>query len=129
MQELSDCDWDNIFEHCDSHSTMVDTFIEFCYNVCKKYVPEKKAKQRNTKIIKIPRYRRNLMRRRNKIKKQLTKKKVTTRRRTKLKHELVEIELSLKKEQNKKTLQYQLLEKIASTSMLMQKSSQKYAKV
>ena len=96
IQELSDCDWDNIFEHCDSHSTMVDTFIEFCYNVCKKYVPEKKAKQRNTKIIKIPRYRRNLMRRRNKIKKQLTKKKVTTRRRTKLKHELVEIELSLK---------------------------------
>ena len=96
MQELSDCEWDNIFEHCDSHSTMVDTFIEFCYNVCKKYVPEKKAKQGNTKRIKIPRYRRNLMRRRNKIKKQLTKKKVTTRRRTKLKHELVEIELSLK---------------------------------
>ena len=35
------------------------------------------------------------MRRRNKIKKKLTKKKVTTSRRTKLKHELVKIELSL----------------------------------
>ncbi len=74
---------------------MVDTFIEFCYNVCKKYVPEKKAKH-VTQRIKIPRYRRNLMRRRNKIKKKLTKKRMTKNHRTKLKHELVEIELSLK---------------------------------
>ena len=95
MQELSDCDWDRIFERCDNHSTMVDTFIESCYNICKKYVPEKKAKQGNTKRIKVPKYRRNLMRRRNKIKKKLAKKKVTSSSRTKLKHELVEIELSL----------------------------------
>ena len=94
-QELSDCHWEQELSHCDNHSTMMDKFIELCFKVCQKFVPKKKSRIPNSKI-KIPRYRRNLMRRRTKIKKKIKQKRLSAKRRTKLKHELIEIEVSLK---------------------------------
>ena len=94
-EELSAYNWDKELPICDTHATMIDKFCEICYKICKKYVPAKKPKNSHNSKLKIPRHRRNLMRRRTKIKKQMKQKRIRTRRRTKLKHELIEIEMAL----------------------------------
>ena len=94
-EELSAYNWDKEFHKSDNHSSMIDKFCEICYTVCKKYVPIKKPKSSYNNKIRIPRHRKNLMRRRTKIKKQMKQNKIPKRRRTKLKHELIEIEMAL----------------------------------
>ena len=55
---------------------MIDKFCEICFTVCKKYVPIKKPKSSYNNKIRIPRYRKNLMRRRTRIKKQRKRNKI-----------------------------------------------------
>ena len=91
-QELSNHDWE--YEFCSkSVEEMATKFIEVCTMIAEKYVPLKRRAQKVRNII--PRDRQNLMRRRNRIAKQL-KNKITVSRKNKLKKEVMNIERKLK---------------------------------
>jgi len=93
-EELSTYPWEQELSTLDNHPSMITKFTTVCYEICKKLVPIKKPKTASSKL-KIPRYRRTLMKRRTKVHKQLKQKHLSNRRRTRLKQELIEIELSL----------------------------------
>ena len=93
-QELGSYDWESEF-NMKSPADMVLRFYELCATSSKKFCPERKnsaSKKRN----RIPRYRRNLMRRRSKVNKQLASQPSDTKRQ-KLRLEAREIEKKLQK--------------------------------
>ena len=96
--KLSQYPWEDELSHLD-HPTMINKFCEVCLEICKKLVPSKKAKNKTLcNKIKIPKHRRILMRRRNKVHKHLRRNRLSISRRNRLKQELVDIEMSLQRD-------------------------------
>ena len=93
-KQLQEHDWQAEFRAL-STDTMLRRYIEVCTSVAKECVPLKKGTRRN-KTNGIPRDRKNLMRRRSRINKQIQRATSDTRK-TKLKKEVVDIEKMLKK--------------------------------
>ena len=87
--KLSQYPWEDELSHLD-HSTMINKFCEVCLEICKKFVPFKKAKNKTLcNKIKIPKHRRILMRRRNKVHKHLRRKRLSISRRNRLNKNLL----------------------------------------
>jgi hypothetical protein len=92
--ELSNHNWAVEF-HSAAPNDMLSKFVRVCYDISKDYVPCKKRCEAGNKS-KIPRERRNLMRRRCRINRQLHK-AITDARRQKLREEAKDIEKKLKR--------------------------------
>ena len=91
--ELSEVNWDQEFDSLNDPSLELDKFTAICENISTKHVPSRKKPDLKGKS-RVPRDRRILMRRRNKVSKQLSKKQPPSMRK-KLTNELFEIELKL----------------------------------
>ena len=93
-REISNINWMAEFRSL-SPEHMLQRFIQICYDISREHVPLKKRSDRRTVTSNIPRERKNLMRRRCRINKQLKKTKSLPRR-NKLCEEAREIEKKLK---------------------------------
>ena len=90
-QKFNDFDWKKQLDGKES-SEMLEIILSVCYNIVKDMVP-KKVKRRNQKS-RIPRERKNLMRRRARINRQLAN-KINSSKRHRLEKECIDIEMKL----------------------------------
>ena len=90
--EMKTYDWAREFKG-KSSTDMVKVFLEVCYDISKEFVPKKTRCSRN-KQSKIPRERKNLMRRRARLNKQLSR-NIKTSKRERLNKESIDIEYKL----------------------------------
>ena len=97
--ELRQTEWRAEFRSLDLHQ-MLGRFLEICIEVSEKYVPKRKVNCSSKTKSQIPRERKNLMRKRRRIKIQLQKITSEARRR-KLKMDAKEVEIQLLKSYQK----------------------------
>ena len=116
-KELSGINWRLLFRKC-SPGEMMETFLDLCLDISKRHVPLKRRSQATSrKPQNIPRHRRNFMRTRRRIQKQILS-TLSESRKQALRRRLIEIEKQLQSSYaaEKETEERKAVDKIRSNS-------------
>ena len=133
QEKLKHINWTEILGYSDQSdpAEMMDKFINTCAQESKHFIPKRKiVENEKKKSSRIPRVRRNLMRRRTKVNKQLAT-PVTPAKKKKLTSELIEIEKNL--QQSYKTenseMEHKAVSAIKKNSKYFYSYARKFSKV